>query len=175
VAATDEHDSALTTGGGDLGTWARAALRSALTGTIFAMSVLAYLGDHDTSLGKAVVTVVGTGVVIFLGEAYAGVLSAALASEARLSKAEMRLEVGASAMAAAPGVLAGLFLVVVHALGLAVQPAIDLALWLGVVTLALCSVLEGYGSHRTMPIKIASVAASIILGIVIIILKAELH
>jgi hypothetical protein len=175
VATTDEHDSTRTAERGEVGAWARPALRAALTGTIFAMSVLAYLGDHDTSLGKAVVTVAGTGVVIFLGEAYAGVLSAALASDARLSRAEMRLEVGASAMAAAPGVLAGVFLVVVHALGLAVQPAIDLALWLGVVTLALCSVLEGYGSHRTTPVKIASVAASIVLGIVIIILKAELH
>lgn len=175
MATRDEGQRADTTGQGDLGHGARAALRAALTGTIFAMSVLAYLGDHDTTLPKAVVTVAGTGVVIFLGEAYAGLLSAALASYQRLSKAEITGEIGASAMAAVPGVLAGLFLLVLSSLGFEVGPSIDAALWLGVVTLALCSILEGHGSHRTVPFKIATVAASILLGVLIIILKAELH
>ncbi|NMO88292.1 hypothetical protein [Actinomycetospora sp. TBRC 11914] len=175
MATRDGGQRADTSGPGDLGHGARAALRAALTGTIFAMSVLAYLGDHETALGKAVVTVAGTGIVIFLGEVYAGLLSAALASSERLSRTEITVEIGASATAAVPGVLAGLLLLVLSSLGLAVGPSIDAALWLGVVTLALCSILEGHGSHRTVPFKIAMVVVSILLGVVIIVLKAELH
>lgn len=159
----------------DLSASARAHLRSALTGSIFAMSVLAYLGDHDTSLAKAIVTVVGTGLVIFFGEAYAGLLSAALASERKLPRAEIRHELSASSMAAAPGILAGVFLLVVDLFHSTVETGIDIALWLGALTLVGLSVVEAYGSHRSIPVRLGSIAGSVIIGVGIILLKAELH
>ena len=159
----------------DLGPVVRAHVRTALTGSIFAMSVLAYLGDHETTLATAVLTVVGTGLVIFLGEAYAGVLSMALASERALPRGEVRHELGASATAAAPGIIAGLFLLAADLVGLTVATAIDVALWLGALTLLLCSVVEAWGSHRSLPVRVASVLGSVVIGIGIIVLKAELH
>jgi hypothetical protein len=139
------------------------------------MSVLAYLGDHETSLAKAVTTVVGTGLVIFIGEAYAGLFSMALASVSALPTVEVRHELSACSMAAAPGVLAGAFLLLTALLGFTVQTAIEVALWLGVLTLVICSVIEAHGSHRSLLVRIGSVAASVVLGVGIIVLKAQLH
>jgi hypothetical protein len=149
--------------------------RAVLTGTIFAMSVLAYLGGHDTEIAGAVVTVVGTGLVIFFGEAYAGLLSAALASEQKLPRAEIGRELGASSLAAGPGVIAALVLLLTSAVGVAVQTGIDVALWLGVLALTGCSIAEGRGSHRSTAARIASIATSVVVGVVIIVLKAKLH
>ena len=160
---------------GDLSPLKRTSLRAALTGSIFAMSVLAYLGDHDTSLTKAVVTVVGTGLVVAFGEAYAGLLSAGLASTRRLPAIEVRHELVASAMAALPGVLAGAFLLISELWGPSYQTRIDIALWLGVATLAACSALEAWSSHRSVPFRILSVVVSVAIGVVIIFLKAALH
>lgn len=92
---------------GELGPLARARVRSLLTGSIFAMAVLVYLGDRETTLVAAVGTVAGTGLVVFFGEAYAGLLSASLASVRAVPWTEVRDELGASSAAAAPGVLAG--------------------------------------------------------------------
>ncbi|MDD7942496.1 hypothetical protein PHK61_29190 [Actinomycetospora lutea] len=160
---------------GDLGLVVRAYVRTALTGSIFAMSVLAYLGDHETTLATAVLTVIGTGLVIFFGEAYAGLLSMALSSEQALPRGEVLHELGASATAAAPGIVAGLFLLGADLAGLTVATAIDIALWLGALTLLLCSVVEARGSHRSLPIRVASVVGSVVVGVGIIILKAKLH
>jgi hypothetical protein len=147
----------------------------ALTGSIFAMSVLAYLGDHDTSLGKAVLTVAGTGLVIFFGEAYAGLFSMALASARALPRAEVRHELSACSMAAAPGVLAGGFLLLADLFGLPVSTAVDIALWAGVVTLTVCSVVEARSSHRSLLVRVGSVVISVVVGVGIIVLKAQLH
>ena len=149
--------------------------RAVLTGTIFAMSVLAYLGGHETDVAGAVVTVVGTGLVIFFGEAYAGLLSAALASEQKLARSEIGRELGASSLAAGPGVLAALVLLLTSAVGVWVQTGIDVVLWLGVVALTGCSIAEGRGSRRSTPARVASIAASVVVGVVIIVLKAKLH
>ena len=102
MAVAPEGSGTATGGHGDLGPHTRAKLRATLTGSIFAMSVLAYLGDHETTLTKAVLTVVGTGLVIFFGEAYAGLFSMALASVRALPAAEVRHELSACSMAAAP-------------------------------------------------------------------------
>ena len=174
MAATDEFGTAVTSRGGP-GPLARAHLRSALTGSIFAMSVLAYLGDHETTLLTAVVTVAGTGIVIFLAEAYAGLLSTALASERKVPRAEVRHEIRASSMAAAPGILAGAFLLLADLLRLSVPTAIDIALWLGVLTLTGLSLAEAHGSHRSLLVWVGSVIGSVVIGVVIIVLKAELH
>ncbi len=149
--------------------------RAVLTGTIFAMSVLAYLGGHETGIVGAVVTVVGTGLVIFFGEAYAGLLSAALASVHKLPRAEITRELGASSLAAGPGVLAALVLLLVTAVGWGVQTGIDVALWLGVLALTGCSVAEARGSRRSAAARVASIAASVAVGVLIIVLKAKLH
>src|SRR5918994_2063393 len=135
MAAAPKGSDTATGSRGDLSPHARAHVRVALTGSIFAMSVLAYLGDHDTSLGKAVLTVAGTGLVIFFGEAYAGLFS----------------------MAAAPGVLAGGFLLLADLFGLPVSTAVDIALWAGVVTLTVCSVVEARSSHRSPLVRVGSV------------------
>jgi hypothetical protein len=171
---TAPHDTAAPRDG-DLSGSAQAHLRAALTGSIFAMSVLAYLGHGDTGLGKAVATVVGTGLVIFFGEAYAGLLSASLASVRTLPAEEIRHELSACSMAAAPGVLAGAFLVLADVLGSTVPIAIDVALWLGVLTLTVLSVVEAHGSHRSLPVRIGSVVVSVLIGVGIIVLKALLH
>ncbi|GAA4868844.1 hypothetical protein [Actinomycetospora straminea] len=174
MATTNESDEAVSSRS-DLGPVARAHLRSALTGSIFAMSVLAYLGDHDTALVTAVVTVAGTGIVIFLGEAYAGLLSTALASERKVPRAEVRHEISASSMAAAPGVLAGAFLLLADLLGLSVPTAVDIGLWLGVLTLTGLSLVEAHGSHRSVLVRVGSVVGSVLVGVAIIVLKAQLH
>jgi hypothetical protein len=166
----------VTSGRGEDGPLTRDHVRAALTGSIFAMSVLAYLGDHETGLGAAVLTVVGTGFVIFVGEAYAGLFSLALATVHALPRAEVRHELGASSMAAAPGVLAGLLLLLLADLvGLSVAVAIDVALWLGVLTLLVCSVAEARGSRRSTPVRVASVLATVLVGVGIIALKVRLH
>ena len=175
MTTTPEESSADVARGPDLSDRARAHLRSALTGSIFAMAVLAYLGDHETGSVKAIATVVGTGLVICFGEAYAGLLSAALATRDRLPATEIRHELAACSTAAAPGVTAGLVLLLTGLLGIAVQTGIDIALWLGVLALTLCSVVESHGSDRPLPVKVASVGASVLVGAVIIVLKAALH
>lgn len=174
TVATAPHDTAPPREG-DMSGSAQAHLRAALTGSIFAMSVLAYLGSHDTTLLKAVATVAGTGLVVFFGEVYAGLLSASLASVRKLPRAEIRHEVSACSMAAAPGLLAGAFLVLADALGSTTAIAIDVALWLGVLTLTALSILEARGSHRSLLVRIGSVAVSVLVGVAIIVLKALLH
>jgi hypothetical protein len=149
--------------------------RAVLTGTIFAMSVLAYLGGHETDFVGAVVTVVGTGLVIFFAEAYAGLLSSALASQQKLPRSEITRELGVSSLAAGPGVLAALVLLLTGAAGWGVQTGIDVALWLGVLALTACSIAEGHGSRRSVAARVASIAASVAVGVVIIVLKAKLH
>jgi hypothetical protein len=169
----EQHGAAVAEGGRRSGF--QPHYRALLTGTIFAMSVLAYSGGHHTDFVGAVVTVAGTGLVIFFAEAYAGLLSAALASEQKLPRSEIRRELGASSLAAGPGVLAALVLLLTSALGVGVQTGIDIALWLGVLALTGCSVAEGRGSRRSVTARIASVAASVVVGVVIIVLKAKLH
>jgi len=78
-------------------------------------------------------------------------------------------------MAAAPGVLAGAFLLIADVLGSTVPTAIDVALWSGVLTLVACSVVEARGSHRSPLFRVGSVAVSVVLGVGIIVLKAQLH
>jgi hypothetical protein len=158
-----------------LGPLGRAGVRATLTGSIFAMSVLAYLGDHGTTLVAAVVTVAATGLVIFFGEAYAGLFSMALASARPLTGAQVREELGACSLAAAPGILAGAVLLVADLLGLGVDTAVDVALWLGVLTLFVGSVVEAHGSHRSLPVRFGSVVVSVVLGVGIIVAKAALH
>jgi hypothetical protein len=175
MAAVPERSDTATGDRGDLSPLARAHLRAALTGSIFAMSVLAYLGDHDTSLAKAVLTVAGTGLVIFFGEVYAGLFSMALASSRALPAAEVRHELSACSMAAAPGVLAGGFLLLTDLFGLDLPTAIDVALWLGVLTLVICSAVEAHGSHRSLPVRVGWVVVSVLVGVGIIVLKARLH
>lgn len=154
---------------------ALARTRSALTGTIFAMSVLAYLGDHETGLGQAVVTVVGTGVVIFFAEAYAGLLSSSLAAAHRLGAGAVRHELRTCSAAAAPGLLAGLALLAADLAGLDVQVGIDVALWLGVGSLTVCSVVASRVAGRGIAVQVALVVASVVVGGGIIVLKAALH
>jgi hypothetical protein len=175
MAAAPEGSDTATGHHGDLSPLVRAHLRAALTGSIFAMSVLAYLGDHDTSLAKAVVTVVGTGLVIFFGEVYAGLFSMALASSRPLPAAEVRHEITACSTAAAPGLLAGGFLLLTDLVGISLPTAIDIALWLGVLTLVVCSAIEARESHRSVPARVGWVLMSVLVGVGIIVLKAQLH
>jgi hypothetical protein len=56
-----------------------------------------------------------------------------------------------------------------------VPTAIDVALWLGVLTLVAVSVVEARGSHRSTLFRVGSVAVSVVLGVGIIVLKAQLH
>src|SRR3954463_4130085 len=63
--------------------------RAAVYGTVIAMSVLAYLGDHEPGPWVTAVTVAGTGVVIFLAEAYAEVMGRAFTGVAAPSAREV--------------------------------------------------------------------------------------
>ena len=158
-----------------LGEHARARIRSALGGTIFVMSVLAYLGDYETTLLPAVVTVVGTGFVIFFAEAYAGLLSSLLASVRRLPAGHIRAELDASSAAATPGVVAGVVLLLADLVGLSTQTSINIALWLGVVGLTVCSAVASHAARRPAREQVGMVIASVLVGVVIVVLKAKLH
>lgn len=153
----------------------QARTRSALTGTIFAMSVLAYLGDHETGLIQAVMTVAGTGVVIFFAEAYAGLLSSSLAAARRLRAIAVRHELRVCSTAAAPGLVAGLVLLLADLARFPVQTGINVALWLGVGSLTVCSVVATRVAGRSLVVQLAFVVASVAVGAVIIVLKAKLH
>ena len=154
---------------------AQSRTRAALSGTIFVMSVLAYLGDHETTILRAVLTVVGTGVVIFFAEAYAGLMVAALSSVRRLPGGEIRAELGACSTAAAPGALAGIVLLVADLVGLSAQAGINIALWGGVAGLTVCSFVATHAARRSRGVQIGMVVASVIVGSVIVLLKAKLH
>ena len=76
-------------------------VRSAVYGTIIAMSVLAYLGDQDPGPWVTAVTVGGTGIVIFLAEAYAEVVGQAFSGTAASSAHEVRAALRAPGSASA--------------------------------------------------------------------------
>lgn len=175
MVATRGDDAAGGAAADQLVASALARTRSALTGTIFAMSVLAYLGDHETGLGQAVVTVAGTGVVIFFAEAYAGLLSSSLAAAHRLRAGAVRHELRTCSAAAAPGLAAGLVLLLADLARLDVQVGIDVALWLGVGSLTVCSVVASRVAGRGVVVQVALVIASVSVGGVVILLKAALH
>ena len=52
---------------------------------------------------------------------------------------------------------------------------IDITLWVGVAALALCSALAGRATHRRPAVRVAWTVASILVGSVIVALKAALH
>jgi hypothetical protein len=149
--------------------------RAAVYGTVIAMSVLAYLGDHEPGPWVTAVTVAGTGVVIFLAEAYAEVLGRAFTGAAAPSARHIGAALRHSAWAAVPGLLAGVVLLVTALLGVGLSLRIDIALWVGVAALAVCSLLAGRAAHRRPAVRAAWTLASIVVGVVIVALKAALH
>lgn len=153
---------------------ARGPVRSAVYGTVIAMSVLAYLGDHEPAPGVAALTVACTGIVIGLAEAYAGLLAGALADGTRVVASDVRHELRESSFAAAPGLVAGVVLLVTALLGLGIAVRIDVALWIGVATLGVCGGLAGRTRRRTTT-RVVWTVASLALGVVIVLLKAAVH
>lgn len=150
-------------------------IRSGVYGTVIAMSVLAYLGDHDPGPGVAAATVAGTGIVIFLAEAYAELMALGLARRDRPPPREVRGTLLACSYSAAPGLVAALVLLLTTVLGLGVATRIDITLWTGVAALAVMSVLVGRGTHRRPAIRVAWTLASLAVGTSIVLLKAALH
>jgi hypothetical protein len=150
-------------------------LRAAVYGTVLAMSVLAYLGDHEPGPGVAAVTVAGTGIVIFLAEAYAEVMALALIRSVRPRSPEVRAAVGESSFAALPGLVAALVLGLTAVLQLDVALRIDVTLWLGVASLAVLSALAGWVTHRRPVVRLGWTLASLVVGTAIVVLKAALH
>jgi hypothetical protein len=149
--------------------------RSAVYGTIIAMSVLAYLGDHDPGPWVTAVTVGGTGIVIFLAEAYAEVVGRAFTGLAAPSAREVRAALLQSCWAAVPGLAAALVLLVTALLRFPVATRIDVTLWIGVAALAVCSALAGRAARRRPAVRVAWTLASIVVGSAIVLLKAALH
>ena len=150
-------------------------IRSGIYGTVIAMSVLAYLGDHEPGPGVAAVTVAGTGIVIFLAEAYAELLAHTLARSTRPSARELREVLLACSYAAVPGLVAGLVLLVTTLLGFDIAVRIDIALWTGVAALAVLSLLAGRSARRGPVVRVAWTLASLAVGASIVLLKAALH
>ena len=149
--------------------------RSAVYGTIIAMSVLAYLGDHEPGPWMTAVTVGGTGIVIFLAEAYAEVVGRAFTGVAAPSGREVRDALAQSCWAAVPGLAAGVVLLVTALLRVPLATRIDITLWTGVLALAVCSALAGRGTRRRPAVRVAWTLASIVVGSAIVLLKAALH
>jgi hypothetical protein len=153
---------------------ARGPVRSAVYGTVIAMSVMAYLGDHEPAPGIAALTVACTGIVIGLAEAYAGLLAGALADGTRVGVSDVRHELRESAYAAAPGVVAGVVLLVTALVGLGIATRIDITLWAGVAALGVFGGLAGRTRRRTTT-RVVWTVASLALGVTIVLLKAALH
>ncbi|WP_433787840.1 hypothetical protein ACQPX6_13560 [Actinomycetospora sp. CA-101289] len=150
-------------------------VRSAVYGTIIAMSVLAYLGDHEPGPWVTAVTVGGTGIVIFLAEAYAEVVGQAFSGAAAPSAHEIRVALRRTCWAAVPGLAAGIVLLVTALLRFPVATRIDITLWIGVGTLAVCSILAGRAARRRPAVRVAWTLGSVVVGSVIVLLKAALH
>ncbi|TDQ55891.1 hypothetical protein EV188_105289 [Actinomycetospora succinea] len=153
----------------------RHRLRASVYGTLMAMSVLAYLGDHDPGPGVAALTVAGTGVAIFLAETYGGVLAGTLTGPPRSGPRVIRSVVAESTGTALPGILAGVLLGVMALTGLDVALRIDITLWVGVAALAVLSVLGGRAARRRPAVQVAWAIASLLVGASIVLLKAALH
>ncbi len=149
--------------------------RSAVYGTIIAMSVLAYLGDHEPGPWVTAVTVGGTGIVIFLAEAYADVVGRAYTGVAAPSAREVRAALAQSFWAAVPGLAAGVVLLVTALVGFSLATRIDITLWTGVAALAVCSALAGRAARRRPAVRVAWTLASIVVGSAIVLLKAAFH
>lgn len=157
------------------GEHAAGRVRAAIYGTVIAMSVLAYLGDHEPGPWVTALTVAGTGIVIFLAEAYAEVVGRAYTGVAAPSAHEVRTALRHSSWAAVPGFVAGAVLLVLALLRVDLSTRIDITLWVGVAALALCSALAGRATHRRPAVRVAWTVASILVGSVIVALKAALH
>jgi hypothetical protein len=152
-----------------------ARVRSAVYGTVIAMSVLAYLGDHEPGPGVTAVTVAGTGVVISLAEAYAELLARATTGVAPPSAREVGAALVQCSWAAVPGLAAAVVLLLTGLLRYDVATRIDITLWVGVAALAACSVVAGRASGRRPAVRVAWTLVSIAVGTIIVVLKAALH
>ena len=150
-------------------------LRAGVYGTVLAMSVLAYLGDYEPGPGVAAVTVAGTGVVMFLAEAYAELMALTMIRPARPTAHDVHAVVGGCSFAALPGIVAGLLLGLTAVLQLDVAIRIDVTLWTGVAALAVLSGLAGWATHRRALVRLAWTVASLVVGTAIVALKAALH
>ena len=150
-------------------------VRAAIYGTVIAMSVLAYLGDHEPGPWVTALTVAGTGIVIFLAEAYAEVVGRAYTGVATPSAHEVRVALQHSSWAAVPGLVAAAVLLVLALLRVDLSTRIDITLWVGVAALALCSALAGRSTHRRPAVRVAWTVASILVGSTIVALKAAVH
>ena len=150
-------------------------VRAAIYGTVIAMSVLAYLGDHEPGPWVTALTVAGTGIVIFLAEAYAEVVGRAYTGVAAPSAHEVRVALQHSSWAAVPGLVAAAVLLVLALLRVDLSTRIDITLWVGVAALALCSALAGRSTHRRPAVRVAWTVASILVGSTIVALKAAVH
>jgi hypothetical protein len=150
-------------------------VRSAVYGTIIAMSVLAYLGDQEPGPWVTALTVGGTGIVIFLAEAYAEVVGRAFSGGAGSSAHEVRAALLGTYWAAVPGLAAGVVLLVTALLRLPVATRIDITLWIGVAALAGCSILAGRAAQQRAAVRVAWTLGSIVVGSGIVLLKAAVH
>ncbi|GAA4735347.1 hypothetical protein [Actinomycetospora chibensis] len=150
-------------------------VRAAIYGTVIAVSVLAYLGDHEPGPWVTALTVAGTGIVIFLAEAYTEVVGRAYTGVAARLAHELRAALQRSAWAAVPGLVAGVVLLVLALLRIDLSTRIDITLWVGVAALAVCSALAGRATHRRPVVRVAWTVASILVGSTIVALKAALH
>jgi hypothetical protein len=150
-------------------------VRSAVYGTIIAMSVLAYLGDQEPGPWVTALTVGGTGIVIFLAEAYAEVVGQAFSGAAASSVREVGAALRRTWWAAVPGLAAGVVLLATALLGFPVATRIDITLWIGVAALAACSILAGRAAHPRPAVRVAWALGSIVVGSAIVLLKAAVH
>ncbi|MEJ2862036.1 hypothetical protein [Actinomycetospora flava] len=150
-------------------------LRASVYGTVMAMSVLAYLGDHEPAPGVAALTVAATGVAIFLAETYAGQLAHTLTGPPRSGRRHLTIVLRESAGTAVPGVVAGVLLGGFTVFGLDLALRIDIVLWVGVAALGVLSVLCGRAARRRPALQVAWALASLAVGTSIVLLKAALH
>ena len=157
------------------GEHAAGRVRAVIYGIVIAMSVLAYLGDHEPGPWVTALTVAGTGIVIFLAEAYAEVVGRAYTGVAAPSAHEVRAALQHSSWAAVPGLVAAAVLLVLALLGVDLSTRIDITLWVGVAALGLCSALAGRTTHRRPAVRMAWTVASILVGSTIVALKAAVH
>jgi hypothetical protein len=144
-------------------------------GTLVLMSEIAYLGDKNADALTGVTVVGGTAGVLFLAHVYAEVLASAISHTDRPRLTRLRQVAFDSVPLLLVGIVPVSLLALSAAGGLALDPIVNLCLWLGSASLAIwgfaAARLTDAGRFGTPVLALTTLAV----GLVIVVLKGLFH